>query len=67
MAAFFRRRSLLLLALPMGLVDSLVPFAGALSLPVFEAIVFALASICLMVSLASTRGLRKKMKMREAP
>ncbi len=67
MAAFFRRRSLLLLALPMGLVDFLVPFASALSVPVFEAMVFALASVCLMVSLASTRGLRKKMKMREVP
>lgn len=67
MAAFFRRRSLLILALPMGLVDSLVPFAGALSVPVFEAIVFVLALTCLIVSLASTRALRKKVIRREAP
>ncbi len=67
MAACFRRRSLLLLALPMGLVDSLVPLAGALTVPVFEAIVFALALTCLVASLASTRDLRKNMRVRAAP
>jgi hypothetical protein len=59
-AACFRRRSLLLIALPMGLVDSLVPFAGALSAPIFEGIVFASACACLILALESTRSLRKK-------
>ncbi len=60
MAAFYHKRGLLLIALPMGLLDALVPFAGSFSLAAFEGLVFALSSFFLVVSYAATRGLRSK-------
>lgn len=54
-AAVSKRAKFLLAALPMGLIDSLVPFAGAISLAEFEAIVFALSALCFAVTYIMTR------------
>jgi hypothetical protein len=43
LAAYLHKRNYLLLALPMGLVDALVPFAGELPLWVFETGLFLVA------------------------
>ena len=51
LAACFHRRRYLLLALPMGLVDFFVPFAGSLTLPIFESFLFALGLGCLVLTL----------------
>jgi hypothetical protein len=55
-AAASRRSRYLLLALPMGLIDFLVPFASTISLAEFEGIVFALSALCLGVAYLATRG-----------
>lgn len=61
-----RRKQYLILALPMGMVDFLVPFVQALTIPVFESVVFLLAAGCVLVSFCATRrdtkGIRKKKK-----
>jgi hypothetical protein len=49
------RREYLLLALPMGLIDFLVPFVQILTLPLFEILVFMLAAVCVLVSVYATR------------
>ncbi|HUI01775.1 MAG TPA: YhfC family glutamic-type intramembrane protease [Nitrososphaerales archaeon] len=56
LAAVFKNRRYLLLALPWGLVDFLAPFGPSFSLPVFEGIIFTLALASVAVALASTRG-----------
>ena len=43
-------------ALPMGLVDFLVPFAGSLGTGAFEGLIFAIALLCVAGTLALTRG-----------
>jgi hypothetical protein len=53
-----RNHSLLLLALAMGFADFLVPFAGELSLPFFEVVLFILSISCLVGSRLVTRRLR---------
>ncbi|MDG6909377.1 MAG: YhfC family intramembrane metalloprotease [Nitrososphaerota archaeon] len=59
LAAVFRRRSLFLLALPMGFgIDFLAPFAGAMGPALFEAAVFALSAASLAVALLATKGVR---------
>lgn len=59
LSAALRKRSLFLLALPMGLVDFLVPFVGALGTLTFEILVFAFAVVSLAVALAvSSRVMR---------
>ena len=55
MAVALNRRSLFLIALPMGLVDSLVPFAGPLGIPLFESAVLALSIISISVAFFSVR------------
>jgi hypothetical protein len=50
------RKDYFFLALPMGLIDFLVPLLPILRLPLFEIIVFMLASICVFVSVYATRS-----------
>jgi uncharacterized membrane protein YhfC len=45
----------LLLALPMGLIDFLVPFAGTMGVPLFEMLVFMLAAFCVLAAVYITR------------
>ena len=50
MAASLHRKRYFLLALPMGLIDLLVPFAQTLEISVFEIIVFAFGVGCFVVT-----------------
>ena len=50
MAVILRKRRLFLIALPMGFVDFLVPFASSIGIVVFEAVVFALAVVSVLVA-----------------
>jgi len=59
MAAYHRRKVLFLIALPMGLIDFFVPFAGY-SLIWFEVLFFVLAVASLAVAWYVTKGLRKQ-------
>jgi hypothetical protein len=61
MAAVYRKKWLFLIALPLGFVDFLVPFAQN-SLVVFESVVFALAVISVAVAWYATRQVRKNIK-----
>jgi hypothetical protein len=58
LAAYVHKRRYFLLALPMGLVDFLVPFAASLTIPVFEMLIFVLGLCALALTLAVTRNLR---------
>lgn len=60
LAAVFRRRRFLAIALPMGLVDFMVPFARYLGVPLFEAIDLALSVFFVVVAVVATRGEREK-------
>lgn len=55
LSAVYNKRSLLAAALPMGLVDSLVPFEGSLGLGLFEGLVFVIALGTVGVALRMTR------------
>jgi hypothetical protein len=59
LAAVTRKRRYLLIALPMGLVDALVPLAVYVRLWELEAIVFALSLCFLIVALTVSRGDRR--------
>jgi hypothetical protein len=50
MAVILRKRRLFFIALPMGFVDFLVPFASSVGIVVFEAVVFALAVVSVFVA-----------------
>ncbi len=56
LAAAFKRRAFLLVALPMGLVDFLVPFAGSLGTGPFEGLVFGVGLASVAGALTLTRG-----------
>jgi len=58
LAAYLRKKRYFILALPMGLVDFFVPFAGFLSLAVFEWGIFVLGLGALAVALVVARSLR---------
>ena len=45
----------LLIALPMGFIDFLVPFAQTMPVPLFEILVFMLASLCVLAAVYATR------------
>jgi uncharacterized membrane protein YhfC len=62
MAAYFRKRKYLMIALPMGFVDFLVPFAPSLTIIVFEAIVLAISIISVAVAWLVTSELRARSK-----
>ncbi len=57
MAAVYNRRSLFLIALPMGLVDFLVPFSATIGLVPFEAMLLAIAVAAVSVAWYATRRL----------
>jgi len=59
MAVVHRKKKLFFIALPMGFVDFLVPFAGD-SLVLFEAVIFILAAASIFVAWYATKDLRKK-------
>lgn len=50
-----QRKKYLVLALPMGMIDFLVPFVQVLTVPIFEGIAFVVGVACLIVSLEATR------------
>jgi hypothetical protein len=54
MAALYRKKRLFLIALPMGLIDFLVPFAQS-SVVLFEAVVFTLSLLSVVVAWYATR------------
>ena len=62
MAVCFHKRRLLLIALPMGFVDFLVPFAQSMGIAVFEAEVFVLSALSVMVAWYATRQVRKSLE-----
>ena len=49
-AAYLNKKRLFLVALPMGFVDFLVPFAQTMGIVVFEAVVFALGVLSVIVA-----------------
>ena len=58
MAVIYRKKILFAIALPMGLIDFLVPFAGA-NVLLFEAVFFALSAVCVFVAWYVTKNLPK--------
>lgn len=63
-AACTTRKRYLLLALPMGLVDFSVPFAGILGTLAFEVLIFVLGLACLGLVLLATKDLHQKFSAR---
>jgi hypothetical protein len=59
MAAVYNKKRLFLIALPMGFVDFLVPFAVPSNLIAFEAVVFALSTLSVAVAWYASRQVRK--------
>lgn len=59
-AAVSRKKKFFLLALPMGFIDFLVPFASSMSIIVFEAVVLILAVVSLLVAWYTTKQFRKE-------
>lgn len=57
-AAYLHKKRLFLIALSMGFVDFLVPFAQDLGLPIFEAVLFALAFLSVLVAWYAARQFR---------
>jgi hypothetical protein len=50
------RKGYLFLALPIGLIDFLVPFARIMTVPIFEIVVFAFAALCTLATVYATRS-----------
>lgn len=63
-AAIYRKRRYLAMALPMGLVDFFVPFAGVLGVATFEVLVFAISIISLAVALAAAMTINEEIAAR---
>ena len=61
MAAFYHRRRLFLIALPMGFIDFLVPFAQN-AVVIFEAAIFVLSTISILTAWYITKDLRENSK-----
>jgi hypothetical protein len=59
MAAAYHKKRLFLIALPMGFVDFLVPFTTSETIVLFEATVFALSVISILVAWYATRRVIK--------
>ena len=59
MAVLHRNKRLFLIALPMGLIDFIVPFAVDIGVAPFEAIIFGLAALSVVVAWFVTKNLRK--------
>jgi hypothetical protein len=58
MAVIYRKKILFAIALPMGLIDFLVPYASA-NVLLFEAVIFALAVVSILVAWFATKKLIK--------
>jgi uncharacterized membrane protein YhfC len=67
-AAYYRKVIYLWIAMPLGfIIDFLVPFAGVLTLPVFEAVIFVIAVIYLIYVLITAKTLARKNKLIKPP
>lgn len=55
-AAALDRKTYLLMAFPMGLIDFLVPFARIMTVPVLEILVFTFAALCILATVYATRS-----------
>jgi hypothetical protein len=58
-SVYLHKKKYFLLALPMGMIDSLVPFVQALTVPIFECTVFTLGIACLIASLEATKPMKR--------
>ena len=54
------RKRFVAVALPMGLVDALVPFSGQVSLVTFEAIIFTISIVCFGIALVALKTIAPK-------
>jgi len=59
MAAVFHKKQLLLIALPMGLIDALVPFASVIGLEVFELLILVLGILSVATAVFATKNIRQ--------
>lgn len=59
-AAFYRKKKYLALALPMGLIDFFVPFAAVIGVVQFEILIFAISLVCIAIALAVAKGLNEQ-------
>lgn len=66
MAVIYHKKVLFAIALPMGLIDFLVPFAFA-NVLLFEAVVFTLAIVCVLVAWYATKKLIKTVEAPPTP
>jgi hypothetical protein len=66
MAALYRKKKLFLIALPMGFIDFLVPFAQS-AIVLFEVAVFGLSVLCVAVAWYATNGIRKSQNHSASP
>ena len=64
--AVYRKKKLFLIALPMGFVDFLVPFASG-SLILFEVVVFALAVLSVFVAWYATKRVAQQIVNQSPP
>lgn len=62
LAAFARKRRYFFIALPMGLIDALVPFANEIGIVRFEIILFVICAGLLALSLAIVRNFAARQK-----
>ena len=67
MSVVYNKKRLFLIALPMGLVDFLVPFALTNNIIVFEAVVFTLSVISVLVAWFATKQARISVENHSAP
>jgi hypothetical protein len=54
-SAALHKKMYLLLALPMGMVDFLVPFVHIMTVPIFEIVVFMLAAFCVLTAVYTAK------------
>jgi uncharacterized membrane protein YhfC len=54
-SAASHRNRYFFLALPMGMIDLLVPFVQVMTVPIFEIVVFMLAALCILATVYTTR------------
>ncbi len=59
MAAVYHKKRLFLIALPMGFVDFLVPFAVPGNIILFETVVFTLSVVSVLVAWYATKRVSK--------
>ena len=50
-----QRNRYLAMALPMGFIDFLVPFVQLMTVPIFEIVIFMLASFCILVAVYASK------------